>query len=162
MQFFTGELIHWGGAGSEPDTLLLTAEANGTLGDRFAYAWQFNGDVSRRLYDSGVRYLALRVGDDVIGLPTDGFAAGTQYDTLKMEGVANRRFNYTLTMRENLDSGYMSAMYENDSSVSCDMSVRVEVEGMTYELSNSSHSMMYYRDVFLGPKEMLLKPFGAQ
>ena len=31
---------------------------------------------------------------------------------------------------------------------------------MAYELSSSTHSVMYFYDVYLGPEDMLNKPFG--
>ena len=32
---------------------------------------------------------------------------------------------------------------------------------MSYELSNSPQSIMYFYDVYLGPEDMLKQPFGA-
>ena len=146
--------------GAAPDTLVLTAEADPNLGDRFTYEWRFNGEVYRMLANSGIRYVALRVGDDIAAFPTAGFTGGTKYTELKMLGVSTRRFDYTVTMKVDLDPGHVSAMSDSDFSRDCDLSIRAEVENMAYELSSSTHSVMYFYDVYLGPEEMLLKPFG--
>ena len=143
-----------------PNTLVLTAKADANLGDAFAYTWRFNGEVYRLLANSGIRYVALRVGDDVAAFPTEGFTGGTKYTELKMLGVSTRKFDYTLTMRVNLDPGYVSAMSDCDFSRSCDLSIRAEVENMAYELSASTNSLMYFYDVYLGPEAMLDAPFG--
>ena len=42
----------------------------------------------------------------------------------------------------------------------CDLSLAVEVENMSYELSSSEKSLMYYYDVYLGPEDMIEYPFG--
>ena len=77
-----------------------------------------------------------------------------------MLGVSTRKFDYTLTMRVNLDPGYVSAMSDSDFSQTCDLSIRAEVENMAYELSASTNSLMYFYDVYLGPEDMLGQPFG--
>ena len=143
-----------------PNTLVLEAELEEGLGDRFAYTWRFNGEVYRLLSNSGVKYVALKVGDDVAAFPTEGFTGGTKYTELKMLGVSTRKFDYTLTMRVNLDPGYVSAMSDCDFSQTCDLSIRAEVENMAYELSGSTNSLMYFYDVYLGPEDMLSQPFG--
>ena len=144
-----------------PDTLVLTAAADPNLGDRYTYEWRFNGEVYRMLANSGIRYVALQVGDDVAAFPTAGFTGGTKYTELKMLGVSTRRFDYTITMKADLDPGHVSAMSESDFSRTCDLSIRAEVENMAYELSSSTHSAMYFYDVYLGPADMLSQPFGA-
>lgn len=142
------------------DTLLLSADMDANLGDQFTYAWRFNGEVYRLLANSGIRYVALQVGDDLVAFPTEGFTGGTKYTELKMLGVSTKKFDYTITMKVNLDPGYMSAMSPNDFSKECDVSIRAEVENMAYELSNSPQSVMYFYDVYLGPEDMLDHPFG--
>ena len=112
------------------------------------------------LSNSGIKYVALKVGDDIAAFPTEGFTGGTKYTELKMLGVSTRKFDYTLTMRVNLDPAYVSAMSDCDFSQSCDLSIRTEVENMAYELSPSTNSLMYFYDVYLGPEEMLDAPFG--
>ena len=142
------------------DTLLLTAVPIDGLGDEFTYTWRFNGEVYRLLANSGIRYVALQIGDDMVAFPTEGFTGGTKYTELKMLGVSTRKFDYTLTMRVNRDPGYVSALSDSDFSLDCDLSIRAEVENMAYELSGSTNSIMYFYDVYLGPEAMLSQPFG--
>ncbi len=142
------------------DTLLLIAEPEDALGDEFTYTWRFNGEVYRLLANSGIRYVALQVGDDIAAFPTEGFTGGTKYTELKMLGVSTRKFDYTLTMKVNRNPGYMSALSDSDFSQDCDLSIRAEVENMAYELSSSTNSIMYFYDVYLGPEAMLTQPFG--
>ena len=142
------------------DTLILTAEPEVDLGDAFTYRWTFNGEVIRLLANSGVKYLALRVGDDVTAFPTEGFTGGAKYTELKMLGVSTRKFDYALDMKVDLDPGHMSATTDCDFSTQCDLEVRVEVENMAYALSASPQSVMYYYDLYLGPIEMMDVPFG--
>ena len=144
-----------------PDTLILTAELDANLGDAFTYTWRFNGEVYRALANSGIKYVALKVGDDIAAFPTEGFTGGTKYTELKMLGVSTRKFDYRLTMKVNLNPGYVSAMSDSDYSQECDLSIRTEVENMAYELSSSTNSIMYFYDVYLGPEDMLKQPFGA-
>ena len=122
--------------------------------------WDFNGEVYRVQANSGIRYMALKVRDDLAAFSTEGFTAGAKYTELKMLGVSTRKFDYAMSMKVNLDPGYVSAMTENDFSQGCDLSIRTEVENMAYELSSSTQSAMYFYDVYLGPEEMMDVPFG--
>ena len=161
QRLFNAEWARWGGvADAEPDTLVLSAELDDNLGDSFTYAWHFNGEVYRMLSNSGIKYVALKVGDDIAAFPTEGFTGGTKYTELKMLGVSTRRFDYTRTMKVNLDPAHVTAMTDSDFSKDCDLSIRTEVENMSYELSSSPQSIMYFYDVYLGPEDMLDKPFG--
>ncbi|MBQ3424878.1 MAG: hypothetical protein IJH38_06760, partial [Clostridia bacterium] len=164
QQFFTGSLRKWNRSGSygaaDADTLVLEAQSAGDLGDRFTYEWHFNGEVYRLLGNSGIKYVALKVGDDVAVFPTEGFTGGTRYTELKMDGVSTKHFDYTITMKVNLDPGYVSNMSDNDFSQSCDVSILAEVEGTRYELSSSANSIMYFYDVYLGPEDIMDRPFG--
>ena len=161
-QPFTATLRHWDDASDSdaPNTLVLDAEVDGNLGDVFAYEWRFNGEVYRMLANSGIKYVALKVCDAVVAFPTEGFTGGTRYTELKMQGVSTRRFEYTLTMKLNLDPSHVSAMNESDYSEVCDLSIHTEVEDKNYELSNSPQSMMYFYKVFVGPEDMMDQPFG--
>ena len=145
---------------ARPDTLILTAEMDANLGDRFTYVWRFNGEVYRLLANSGIRYLALQVGDDLAVFPTEGFTGGTRYTELKMLGVSTRNFDYAVYMKFDLDPSHVSAMSESDFSRDCDLSIRTEVENMAYELSSSPTGAMYFYDVYLGPVEMMEVPYG--
>ena len=161
-QPFTAQLRHWKDASDSeaPNTLMLNAEMDENLGDVFSYEWHFNGEVYRMLANSGIKYVALKVDDAVAAFPTEGFTGGTKYTELKMQGVSTRRFDYTLTMRLNLDPNHVSAMTESDYSQNCDLSIHAEVEDKNYELSNSPQSMMYFYNVFVGPEDMMDQPFG--
>lgn len=160
---FSGTLTRWMGGDVtddtlEPDTLILEADIDP---DRVNAEWHFNGAVYRELADCGVSYLGFKVGNDLCVVPTEGFTGGSKYTELKMMGISTRKFDYTLTMKLNSDPGHMSAMTENDFSEDCDLALAVQVENMSYELSGSTRSPMYYYDVYLGPEEMLDYPFGA-
>lgn len=159
---FTAQLRHWEDASDDdvPNTLLLDAVVDDDLGDVFTYEWHFNGEVYRMLANSGIKYVALKVCDAVAAFPTEGFTGGTRFTELKMQGVSTRRFDYTLSMRINLDPSHVSAMNEYDYSQDCDLSIHTEVEGKNYELSNSPQSMMYFYNVFVGPEDMMDQPFG--
>ena len=161
-QPFTGRLCHWKDASDSdsPNTLLLEAEIADDLGDAFTYEWHFNGEVYRMLANSGIKYVALKVAGAVAAFPTEGFTGGTRYTELKMQGVSTRKFDYTLTMKLNLDPSHVSAMSESDYSQECDLSIHTAVEETNYELSNSPQSMMYFYNVFLGPEDMMDQPFG--
>ena len=161
-QPFTAWLRHWDDAseGDALNTLVLEAELDNNMGDVFSYEWHFNGEVYRMLANSGIKYVALKVSDAVVAFPTEGFVGGTRYTELKMQGVSTRKFDYTFTMRLNLDPSHVSAMNESDFSQDCDLSIHVEVEGKNYELSNSPQSMMYFYNVFVGPEDMMDQPFG--
>ena len=63
-------------------------------------------------------------------------------------------------LAEAQNESHFSALTDNDFSEDCDLTVSVEVEHMTYELSNSPKSLMYYYNVYLGPEDMLQFPFG--
>ena len=49
------------------------AELDANLGDEFTYTWRFNGEVYRLLANSGIRYVALQVGDDIAAFPNQAF-----------------------------------------------------------------------------------------
>jgi len=77
-----------------------------------------------------------------------------------MQGVSTRRFDYALDMKVNRNAGYVSALTDFDFSPACDLSIRTRVEDVSYELSSSPQSVMYFYDVYLGPEEMMGKAFG--
>ena len=120
------------------DTLVLTAED----GEK-QNVWNLNGEVLRRMNKSGIRYLVFRSGDQIAALETEGFLAGWKYDEIKGRGVANRRFEYTVTM-----DGSLPAQW------------RVSVEGETYELSTDEHAGIYMTGVYSGSAEALDEPCG--
>ena len=162
---FTGRFTRWGSyfdatSKLDPDTLVLIADVDLGLSDVIKCEWHFNGEVYRLLGEAGVKYIVFQVGDDYCALATEGFTGGTKYTEFKMLGVSTRKFDYTLTMKLDQDASHISAMTDNDFSEDCDLSVSVVVENMSYELSNSPKSLMYYYNIYLGPEDMLQFPFG--
>ena len=107
-----------------------------------------------------MRYIALRVGDEVTAFPTEGFTGGTKYTELKMLGISTKKFDYTLAMTFNLDPDRIPMLSEYDFSESCDIAIQAEVESKKYALSAEQKGEMYYYNVWLGPAEMLEVPFG--
>ena len=144
----------------EKDTLVLTAVEEESLGDRFEYRWKFNGEVLRLLSNSGIRYIALCVGEDVAAFPTEGFTGGTKYTELRMLGVSTKKFDYTIAMTFNLDPDRIPMLSEYDLSENCDLAIQAEVENMKYALSAEQKGEMYYYNVWLGTAKMLDVPFG--
>ena len=142
---FTAELAVWNGEEGDEDcdTLILTAPDNGAESP-YAYRWDFTGDVYKTLFNSGVQYLVLRVGDHVTALSTAGFTAGTAYNALKSEGAASSEFAYSLWMGE----------------PDPELEMEVEARGARY-LLNAGEGDMYYYDVYTGDMDMLSAAFGA-
>ena len=142
---FTAELAVWNGTGEDEDydTLILTARDDGAESP-YAYRWDFSGDVYKTLFNSGVQYLVLRVGDRVTALSTAGFTAGTAYNALKSEGAASSEFAYSLWMGE------------PDPA----LEMEVEARGTRY-LLDAGEGDMYYYDVYTGDMDMLSAAFGA-
>lgn len=142
---FTAELAVWNGDGEDGDydTLILTASDAGAESP-YAYRWDFSGDVYKTLFNSGVQYLVLRVGDRVTALSTAGFTAGTAYNALKSAGAASGEFHYSLWMGE------------PDPA----LELEVEARGERY-LLEAGEGEMYYYDVYAGDMNMLSAAFGA-
>lgn len=149
------------GEACEGDTLVLTAVLDEDMGDRFEYRWKFNGEVYRLLANSGVKYVALCVGDDMFAFPTEGFHGGTKYTELKMLGVATKKFNYTVAMTFNLDPDRIPMISQSDFSEGCDIAIQAEVENMKYVLSAEEKGEMYYYNAYIGPLDMLDFPYGT-
>ena len=141
----------------EGNTLVLTAVEPEDAGSQYQYIWRFTGDVPRKLYNSGVDYLVLRVGDDVVSLPTQGFTGGTTYVQLKMDGVASRMFEYAVTMAYGEEA---HAPTLDNTSESMNLTFAVEVQGQRYEMAPDEGEMFYY-DVYAGSADMLSVPFGS-
>ena len=133
-----------------PDTLLLTAQIDPEIAGEYAYVWQFNGVVYRLLFNSGIEYVALRVGDHVTAFPTAGFTAGTAFTDLKAAGISTRKFNYTVLMSgSTLDP------------LAGEMVMEAIVDEEVYPLSDDQTQPMYYYDLHYGPTALLDVPFGA-
>lgn len=127
---FTAELtVFDGSSGAAADTLVLTAmgvtEEN--AGD---YAWQFSGQVYKKLAASGIDYLVLRCGDRVTALSTAGFTAGVRYSMFRAEGLPSKDFIYTLRM-----------MPEKD------IRMEMTVADTTWQLTDDPSAEIYYYDV---------------
>lgn len=127
---FTAELtVFDGSSGTAADTLVLTAmgvtEEN--AGD---YAWQFSGQVYKKLAASGIDYLVLRCGDRVTALSTAGFTAGVRYSMFRAEGLPSKDFIYTLRM-----------MPEKD------IRMEMTVADTTWQLTDDPSAEIYYYDV---------------
>ena len=155
--------------GEHPDVLVLSALADEQT-DQYTLEWKINGAALRTLYNSGINYLALRAGKDLVTMPTEGFMAGTRYASLKMAGVSTRKFNYTLRMQvdHSPKDGKQETTDVQDAperpawlfTDTCQVSIRVEVEGETWELPIGEESEMYVQDVYCGPVALLEVPYG--
>ena len=88
-----------------------------------------------------MKYLALRVGDEVAVLPTAGFTAGVEYTRLKAGGVSTRKFEYAVRML---------ATEETDAANPAPLSMEVSVDEKIYKLTDDADSPMYYYDVYAG------------
>ena len=133
-----------------PDTLVLTAQIDPAIAGEYAYIWRFNGVVYRLLFNSGIEYVVLQVGDHVAAFPTAGFTAGTAYTDLKAAGISTRKFDYTIWM-----SGSVL------DAVIGEMAVETTVEEEVYPLTDDETQPMYYYDLYYGPAELLGVAFGA-
>ena len=133
-----------------PDTLVLTAVIDPAIEGGYAYIWHFNGLVYRLLFNSGVEYLVLQVGNHVAAFPTAGFTAGTAYTDLKAAGVSTRKFNYTIWM----SGSTLDAM-------AGEMAVEATVDDEVYPMSGDETQPMYYYGLYYGPTALLDVPFGA-
>lgn len=126
---FTAELAVFDGSSGAADTLVLTAvgvtEEN--AGD---YAWQFSGQVYKKLAASGIDYLVLRCGERVTALSTAGFTAGVRYSMFRAEGLPSKDFIYTLRM-----------MPEKD------IRMEMTVADTTWQLTDDPSAEIYYYDV---------------
>lgn len=95
---FTAELaVFDGSVSTQADTLVLTA-IGVTEENADDYAWQFSGQVYKKLAASGIDYLVLRCGERVTALSTAGFTAGVRYSMFRAEGLPSKDFIYTLRM----------------------------------------------------------------
>jgi len=59
-----------------------------------------NGTVLRQLNKSGIEWLIFVCDETIVTVPTEGFLAGWEYDELKRQGTAGRRFDYRMTPTE--------------------------------------------------------------
>ena len=99
--------------------------------NREPLCWQMNGSALLTLNKSDVDYLTFQYGEETITVPTDGFLAGWAYDAMKSRGIAERRFDFTLTM--------------NPEAGECTWAV--DVEGEHYDLETDPLSAMYLTGV---------------
>ena len=160
---FSGSLIRW--ARSEnavdtdektitPDTLVLTADTAAHDGSECTYSWKINGAVLRKLYNSDINYLALRVGQSMVSLPTAGFSGGTRYAEMKMDGVSTAAFEYEIRMTIDPDS-------TTDALHPGKVSIVATVNGEQFEMGSRSQTPeMYLCDVWDGPTDLPDYPYG--
>jgi hypothetical protein len=125
------------GAGA-PDTLVLAAE------DAEQNIWEINGTVLRRMNKSGITHLALRTGERLVVLSTEGILEGWAYDELKSRGTGSRRFTFTIET-----GGGNPAVWQLD------------VEEKTYVLTEDTQADIHLTGVYDGPAEALDRPFGS-
>ena len=160
---FTGRFEPWynteGRMTYTPNLLVLDANLE-DVGDVFNCHWHINGEVFRVLNNAGVDYIAFQALDDMCVAAAAGFIGGTKFIDLKQQGISTKQFDYTLTMKVNRDAGLMTALSDNDMAEDCDFALRVDVDGMGYELNGSPKNPIYYYDIYLGGEDMLSVPFG--
>ena len=125
------------------DTLVLTAK----VGEQAASElhWRFNGGVSKLLADSGVKYLALRVGDQVTILPTENLLGGVRYAMLRAKGLSSSAFDYQLTQ-------YIGG--------GC--ALRVTANGESLEAVADDQAALSYRAIYSGPADVLAQKEGEE
>ena len=125
------------------DTLVLTAK-DGEQADGELH-WRFNGGVSKLLADSGVKYLALRVGDQVTILPTENLLGGVRYAMLRAKGLSSSAFDYQLTQ-------YIGG--------GC--ALRVTANGESLEAVADDQAALSYRAIYSGPADVLAQKEGEE
>lgn len=125
------------------DTLVLTAKA-GEQADGELH-WRFNGGVSKLLADSGVKYLALRVGGQVTILPTENLLGGVRYAMLRAKGLSSSAFDYQLTQ-------YIGG--------GC--ALRVTANGESLEAVADDQAALSYRAIYSGPADALAQKEGEE
>lgn len=125
------------------DTLVLTAKA-GEQADGELH-WRFNGGVSKLLADSGVKYLALRVGDQVTILPTENLLGGVRYAMLRAKGLSSSAFDYQLIQ-------YIGG--------GC--ALRVTANGESLEAVADDQAALSYRAIYSGPADALAQKEGEE
>ena len=130
---FTAEFFSWENNGVIDTIVLSTVEE-----EKEEYTWVFSGTVYKKLAASGIEYMVLRNGENVMGVPTSGFSGGTRYNMYRSDGKVSKDFVYSITMDAN--SGF-----EMD----------VTVDGTTYALTDDTNAEFYYFNVFSGSAENL-------
>ena len=125
------------------DTLVLTAKV-GEQADSELH-WRFNGGVSKLLADSGVKYLALRVGDQVTILPTENLLGGVRYAMLRAKGLSSSAFDYQLIQ-------YIGG--------GC--ALRVTANGESLEAVADDQAALFYRAIYSGPADVLAQKEGEE
>ena len=146
---FTVSSMHWQTTAQdqevEANTLILTTVAENAEEDEEdeETIWHINGSVLRQMNKSGMEYLVLRAGDQIVSMDTGGFLAGWVYDELKSRGTGSRQFEYEITM-----DGSASAW-------------RVQVEDQEYTLMEDPHAGLFLNRVYTGSAEALNDPLDS-
>ena len=125
------------GAGA-PDTLVLAAE------DAEQNTWEINGTVLRRMNKSGITHLALRTGERLVVLSTEGILEGWAYDEMKSRGTGSRRFTFTIKTGGDNPTVWQLAVDEK-----------------TYRLTEDTQADIHLTGVYDGPAEALERPYGS-
>ncbi len=142
------------------NTLLLEAQAlpseegGGSAADAAAgdpenapapFEWTFTGELLRKLDRSGLTWLGLKAGDQILLFPAEGFLSGEAYDALKAAGTASRLFTYDVLMSP-------LPAEENDPSSPV---IKVAVNGDTWLLTPEESAPLYLHDVMVLPGDAL-------
>lgn len=116
------------------DTLLLTAV------DAEAVTWRFTGEVSKTLAASGAAYLTLQVGQQALVLPTEKLLGGLRYAMYREKGLGSSAF-----------------LYEVQMDAAGSVVFRVTVGSDVWEISQDDTALLYYREIYNGPADVLAR-----
>lgn len=150
--------------GEKPDVLVLSPQID-SQSEKYSLEWRFNGAALRTLYNSGIDYLAIKTGDELTVLPTQGFLAGTKYAELKMAGVSTKKFDFVLRLNVDRTPKDPAQVQETVRPAwlftdECALSLEVTVEGEKWSLPIGEEAEMYAQDVYCGSAAMLEVPYG--
>jgi len=149
------ESLHTGEMTAQDDMLLLSAvlPEEAPEGAEPEWIWSFDGAALRTLYASGVDTLVLCAGESAALIPTEGFAAGTEYTKLKIGGVGSRYFLYEAAMKGTGEEKRAPDMLNLTEDM--DFELRVAVQGQEYVLAPYAGEEMYCDGVRVIPLEWL-------
>ncbi len=112
------------------------------------YRWVFGGDLLRKLSRSGLDYMALKTGEQIVLLPSEGFLAGEEYDRLKAAGTASRRFSYSVSINGPEPTGNEAPTAPSSAGT---VEISVTVEEKTFSLSTEKNAPLYMQNVLYLP-----------
>jgi len=157
------ESLHTGEMAEGDDMMLLSALLPEDAPEDKApvWTWSFDGASLRTLYASGVKTLALRAGESIALIPTEGFAAGTRYTEMKIGGVGSRFFLYNATMQALLQERVPD---ECNRTTDTECMLDVDVKGEAFRLLPAQGEEMYAEGVCvipLGWMDLLAEEYPA-